>query len=434
LLEQVLAVDSVNADALLLRGALRIDQENYRSAVNDLRSLLRANPENIRAHLLIARAHDQAGDVVLAEDAYRRVLEIDEGNSAATLQLARILVGRDELKDAEEVLTERLVVAPNDVRAARALIAVSLAQDSPGRAEAVARQFSELPGQSAVDNFLLGGIYQSSGEHEKAVAAFTLSLEEQPTAREPLRGMVASLIQLDRSDEAIRYLKQVQNDYPENLYAKTLLGQVLAGSGDAAAAAQMFESTLQSDEAWLPAYTALAGLQSGDVASQIDTYKRGLDAVPGNQELVLLLGTAYERSGEIEEAITSYENALRENPDLPAVANNLAALLADYRTDKRSFERALEYASQFSESDNPAFLDTLGWVYYRLGNYAAALPLLEKSVEAAGQVPVLRYHLGMAYIAVGKDSLAKEQLEIALADESEEFTGVEDAREALAEL
>jgi tetratricopeptide (TPR) repeat protein len=147
-----------------------------------------------------------------------------------------------------------------------------------------------------------------------------------------------------------------------------------------------------------------------------------------------LLGTAYERSGRIDDAIAAYEEILAVTPELPAVANNLAALIADYRTDEASLNQALDLALQFKDSDNPAFLDTLGWVYYRLGDFEEAVPYLEKSVEAAGSVSVLRYHLGMAYIAVGKTMSGKKELEAALANEDATFTGVEEARAALAEL
>ena len=434
LLEQVLSVDSLNSEALLLRGALNIDRKKYKNAVSDLRTLLRSEPENLQAQLLIANAHSQAGDIILAEDAYRRVLAIDPGNVTATLQLARTMVLREKPEDAEDLLRAQLVDNPGEVRFSRALIGLLLNDGNTAAAVDEAARVSELPGKEAIGDFLLGGFYQARGEHELAIAAFRRSLQESPTAREPLQGLVASMVKLDRADEAIDYLKKVQQDNPENLYAKTLLGQVLAGAGNPEEAQKIFESTLASDESWLPAYTALAGLQSGNVASQIDTYKRGLEAVPESQELVLLLGTAYERSGEIEEAIVSYEKALAVNPESPAVANNLAALLADYRTDTKSLEQALELANQFKDSDNPAFLDTLGWVHYRLGNYSEAVPFMEKAVAAAGQVPVLRYHLGMGYIAIEKPILAREQLELALANKDANFTGVDDARSALSKL
>jgi tetratricopeptide (TPR) repeat protein len=434
LLEEVLATDTLNSDALLLRGALKVDKKEYRDAVSDFRSLLRKEPENKQAQLLIARAHNSAGDVVLAKDAYYRVLDMDPMDGSAPLELARILVKEENFESAQKVLRARLKAAPDDTRASRVLIAVLLSQGDNAEAETEAARVAKLPGLEAIGDYLLGGVYQSQGQQEKAVIAFKRSLNEAPGAREPLQGLVAGLVRLERTDEAIAYLTQLTQKYPDNLYAKTLLGQVLAGSGDAVAAEQLLESTLESNEAWVPAYTALAGLQDGNVGAQIDIYKRGLNAMPGSQEMALLLGTAYERSGRIDEAIAAYEEILAVDPELPAVANNLAALLADYRTDDASFEKALKLASQFEDSNNPAFLDTLGWVYYRLGDFDEAIPYLEQSVEAAGKVAVLRYHLGMAYKAVGRSADAKEQLAIALANENADFTGIEDARAAFAEL
>ncbi len=434
LLEEVLAVDTLNSDALLFSGAVKVDKKDYRGAVSDFRKLLRKEPDNKQAQLLIARAHNAAGDVVLAKDAYRRVLGMDAMDGSAPLELARIMVKQDDFDDAEDVLRARLQLEPRDIRASRVLIAVLLAEDLNADAEDEASRVAQLSGQEAIGEYLLGGVYQAQGEQEKAIDAFKRSLERVPTAREPLQGLVASLVRMDRTDEAVDYLNRINAEYPDNLYAKTLLGQVLAGTGDAVAAEQILESTLLSDESWLPAYTALAGLQGGDVGAQIDIYKRGLAAMPGSQELALLLGTAYERSGRIDDAITAYEEILEVYPESPAVANNLAALIADYRTDKESLEKALQLAMQFEDSDNAAFIDTLGWVYYRLGNYSEAVLYLEKAVDAAGQVPVLRYHLGMAYKAAGKPASAKKQLEEALEDEDTSFTGVEDARAALAEL
>lgn len=434
LLEDVLAADSVNAQALTLRAALYLQRSEYRKSVADLREVLRSNPDNLQAQLLLARVHNQAGDTVLAEDAYRRVLAINPLNEVATLELARILVSRSKLEDAREMLEKQLEKSPANLSFARALIGVQLAQELPDDAVAEAKRIASLPGQEAAGNFLLGSVYQTEAMHDKAITAFQAALKTAPTAAEPLRGMVASMIQLKRTDDARSYLADLEKEYPDNLLVKTLLSQVLASAGNPDAGKEMIESALQSDAEWLPGYTTLAGLQSGDLNAQIGTYRRGLEAMPESQELVLLLGTAYEKSGQIEEAIAAYEEALNVKPDSPAVANNLASLLADYRSDENSFRRALTLAEQFSTSDNPAFLDTLGWVYYRLGDYENALPLLEKAVAAAPQVPVLKYHLAMAYLALNKPSLAKEQLESALADKNAVFTGIDDARKALAGL
>ncbi|MDP6694788.1 MAG: tetratricopeptide repeat protein [Gammaproteobacteria bacterium] len=434
LIEEVLAVDSLNSQALLLRGALHSNRKEFGAAVSDLRNLLRNDSENVRAQLLLAQTHTRAGDDMLAKDAYRRVIEMSPNNAIAPIELVRLLVKEKELEQAEEILKTRLKQAPSDITASRSLIALLLRRERYTDAEEEAVRLASIPETQAVGEYLRGSIYQVREQHERALSAFGIALELEPNAREPLQGTIASLIQLERNDEAVAMLESIMEQYPDNLYAQTLLSQVLAGSGDVTAAKDLIENTLSSNEEWLPAYTALAGMQGGDVDAQISIYKRGLEAMPASQELALLLGTAYEREGKYEDAIAAYEKVLEVDSELLAVRNNLAALLADFRKDRGSLERALELAEGLEDTGNPAFVDTLGWVHYRLGNFEEAVPLLEEAVEQAGQIPVLRYHLGMAYLADGKNILAEEQLALATADADLDFIGRREAQNALNEL
>ncbi|MEE4185401.1 MAG: tetratricopeptide repeat protein [Gammaproteobacteria bacterium] len=434
LIDEVLEVDSVNTDALILRGALNYDRDELKDAVSDLRSVLREDPDNQRAQLLLARTHAKAEDYLLAKDAYRRAIGMQPADAQSTLELVRLLVRESELDEAEALLTEQIRATPADLRVTRALVAILLERERFDDALAEARRFGAIEGQEAVGDYLRGGIYQARGQDEAALEAFAASLARKPTAREPLQGYIASLIRLDRAAEARAYLERLGREYPDNLYSRTLLGQVLAGSGDTVAAREVFESTLSANEEYLPAYTALAGLNSTDLGAQIEVYKRGTEAVPDSQELVLLLGTAYERNGQYDDAIAAYEQALESNPGMQAVANNLAALIADFRRDRASLQQALELVSDFADSDNPAFVDTVGWLHHQLGDYDAAQPLLERAVAAAGQVAVLRFHLGMNYYALGKPQRAREHLELATAEGSPDYPGKAEARRVLAEI
>ena len=328
LLNSILETDSMNGEALLLRGALYSEQGEFRDAVADFRNILRVTPDNRRAQLLLASAHAKAGDVLLAKDAYRRTLDSYPNDEIATFELARLLLADDDVDDAEDLLRGRLENAPNDDRAVRVLL--TLLQETGRTDEALeeARQFAALDGKEALGNFLIGNVYLADENYASAADAFRSSLAVVPNAREPLQGLVIALVRDNKSAEAKQYLSDLSAENPDNLLVKTLLGQVLAGEGNESAAAEMLESTLQSDESWLPGYTALAGLQGDDVAAKIDIYKRGLEALPGSQELALLLGTAYERNGRTEDAIATYQNALASDPELPAVANNLAALFS----------------------------------------------------------------------------------------------------------
>jgi tetratricopeptide (TPR) repeat protein len=434
IVEDVLARDPLNANANYLKGTLNFLDANWKGAVANLRNALRQDPNNLRSQWLLARTHFRAGDLLLAEEAYRKLIQNSPINVAASLELARLLVDLKRLENAEEFLSRQIALMPLEVDLSRAMIGILVELERYDDAIAEAERFGATEGNEAVGNYFVGGIYQARGQLDKASDAFRDALEDRPDAREPLQALVSSLAAQDRIDEARDYLQDLTQQYPENLFIKTLLGQVMAVTGDKDAAREIFETTLSNQSAWLPAYAALASLDSGDPQAQIDVYRRGLQASPGNQRMTMLLGSAYERRGEIEKAITLYETALGGNPNMPLVANNLAALLSDYRQDRASFNRALEVARPLVGKDEALLLDTLGWIYYRLGDYQKAQRLLERSVELEPNFAVLRYHLGMTYRAQNKEQLSIEQLRAATEVPEIEYLGREEAEQALAEL
>jgi tetratricopeptide (TPR) repeat protein len=96
------------------------------------------------------------------------------------------------------------------------------------------------------------------------------------------------------------------------------------------------------------------------------------------------------------------------------VANNLASLLLDRRTDKASLKRAQSLAAALRKSQIPQFKDTLGWASYHQGDYKTAVSLSEEAVAALPDQAAVRYHLGMGYIATSQFPKASEQLKKAL--------------------
>jgi len=435
-IDEVLAVDSGNIESLMMHGGLALIDEDYRQAVTDFRNVLRKEPEQERAQYLLARTHLQAGDRTLAKEAYRRVLDINPENSTAAMELAQILFADEQFDEAELILRNRLKVAPTDERASQMLIGLLVNRKNVAGAETEARRLLAAGEPTALGYYLLGGVLQVEEKAPEAKENFRKSLELAPASPEALQGYIAAIAATEGEAAAQSKLEAHISQYPDQLHAQTLLSRIQAGTGDVAGAEQTLMAALEKNEAWLPAYTGLASMQSGDINKQIEIYEQGIEAIPGNQQLGLLLGTAYEREGRIDDAIEMYQGLLEQNPDMPAVVNNLGALIADYRQDEDSLKYALDLVEQaeLDKTDNPAFLDTVGWLHYRLGNFDQAIPYLEQAVDAADQVPVLRYHLGMAYKAVGNKGGALEQLSRAVNETQDDFTGIEDARSALEEL
>jgi tetratricopeptide (TPR) repeat protein len=137
-----------------------------------------------------------------------------------------------------------------------------------------------------------------------------------------------------------------------------------------------------------------------------------------------------DESGRLDEAIAAYQ-AITAPPTLAATAcNELAWLYVTKRNDADSALPIAEQAMQLSPKD-PAILDTLGWALYMKGENDRALTILLRARSGLPGNPTVRYHLGLAFLKVGRKDDARAELEEALAI-SKDFPEAADAAAQLA--
>jgi tetratricopeptide (TPR) repeat protein len=141
-----------------------------------------------------------------------------------------------------------------------------------------------------------------------------------------------------------------------------------------------------------------------------------------------------EHRGNIDAAISRYETFLKASSGPQQVAaNNLAMLLATYKNDRGSLDRARDLTASFSSSENSSLLDTQGWVRFKRAEYAQALPVLERAIARSPDSKIIRFHLAMTELQLGQRDRARSDLEAALSGPGT-FAGAEQARVALAGL
>ena len=200
-------------------------------------------------------------------------------------------------------------------------------------------------------------------------------------------------------------------------------------------AIQALEQGLQAipDDAGLLLNLAAVHAGLGDLDAAAGVYRQGMKAVPDDARFHLGLAGIYERQKKYEDAIVLYDQLLEKSPDNLIAVNNLAVLLSEQRTDEASMTRAKELALRLADSKQPALLDTLGWIYYRAGDYGKAAEVLSGVVEQAPEVGIFRYHLGMTYYKQGDFRAASEILSKAVA-EDQQYDGVEEARRVYEEI
>jgi len=429
-IDAILTAAPDNAEALLSRATFSFLDRQYDAAIADLRTVLRREKSS-EAALLLARAYVGTGDLVVAKDTYRTLLDQDPGNAAAAKELAVLLSDEGDAAAAAEILRAFVAIKPDDAEASAALVQSLLAQRELAAAEAEAKRGLESGAGNALGEQQLGQVLQAKGSNAEALARYRAVLEKDPAQVQALEGLTNILLETGRGAEAIDFLKGYP---PENLEASLLLGKAYARQGDLKAARAVHEQAIAQAPADVRAYVALAALAPTDSREQLAALQRGWQASPGNPTLAIFLGSAYERQGRRADATGVYEKAVAANPGNTMMVNNLAALLLEQGGDKASLARALELAKSLASTGDPLLLDTLGWAYFRNDDFPNAVRTLERAVAVEANNALLQYHLGKAYAAAGNPVSARQHLMLALEKGGDRADFADDARVALGRL
>jgi tetratricopeptide (TPR) repeat protein len=281
-----------------------------------------------------------------------------------------------------------------------------------------------------------GRVRQVRKQYDQARAAYERANSAAPDALEPLVALTQLDLSTGKSEQAKARLVRLIATRPGHPYAHGIVGSVLLAEKDQQAAEREWREATKIKPDWLVPWINLASLKAGqqrrtEAATVLQT---GLTANPRSEQLRLLLAGVLSDDGRTDQAIAEYETILQQNPKSAVAANNLAVLLTDRKGDSKSLVRALALTKDFERTaSNPMFLDTLGWVYTKLGQSDDAVRLLKPAAEKAPGEPVVNYHLGMAYHQAGDKKQAKVYLAKAL-ETGRAFSGADEARTALAAI
>ena len=160
--------------------------------------------------------------------------------------------------------------------------------------------------------------------------------------------------------------------------------------------------------------------------------RKSLDMTPNtdDQEYALyILGSIYERQKRYDLAEETFKKVLSVNPLNSSAANYLGYMLADRGVRLEESVNYIKKAVEL-EPNNGAYLDSLGWAYFKMNRYALAVPHLEKAARLIQNDPTIHEHLGNLYLRMGKPAMAQEEWERALKEWPQAVSSDFDAEQA----
>jgi Flp pilus assembly protein TadD len=238
---------------------------------------------------------------------------------------------------------------------------------------------------------LVAGILHSNEQYDLAIFAFEAIPADQPEALEAEIGRAEAMQAAGRIDEAIAALRETVMAHPRWIEAHTSLGDMLRRNEQFAEAGEAYDG-------------ALALVAHPEQRHWPLFYQRGI---------------AFERSDQWPRAEADFLKALELEPEQPLVLNYLGYSWVEMGTNLAEAQAMIEKAVEQRPKDG-YIVDSLGWVLYRLGNFAGAVEQLENAVELNSVDPVINDHFGDALWMVGRHTEARFQWKRSLSFKPEE--------------
>lgn len=440
IVEEVLADDPSKSAALKLSAGWLIEGDRATDAITALRRALDQDSQDFEAMTLMAQAHQRAGETELAQDMLSLAAEASNYAPEETLRFVRTLIAAERLRPAEDALVRSLRQAPSDISLLQTLGEVYLRMQDWPRAlqvEATLRKTDNERASGLADSLRLQILSRRDGR-DQALAA----LEEIARGSDAgVAAQVALLRERLRSGEretALELANEIVASQPDNPRIKMVLGGTQLALRDYEDAEATYLSITDALPTFENAWVQLIRAQSsqGRLEAASETLDNALEANPDAPNLLWAKATFLERANDIDGAIEIYSAMYERNSGVLVVANNLASLLATYKTDEESLERAFAIARRLRGTEVPPFQDTYGWILHRRGQSEEAIEYLEPAAEGLANDPIVQYHLASAYEAVGRldEAVLAYQRALELAGENDPRPQMELAQSAIERL
>jgi tetratricopeptide (TPR) repeat protein len=245
----------------------------------------------------------------------------------------------------------------------------------------------------------LADLYESVKKPQMAIKVYERMPANSPLKRNAQIQLATNLDAADRSEEAIKILKEVTTEDPKDIEAIMALGNIERGRK-----------------------------KFGDCST---TYSRAIDAMPASGDknswvTYYYRGICEERSKQWSKAEADMRKALDMQPEQPHVLNYLGYSWIDQGINLDEGMKMIKRAVD-QRPDDGYIVDSLGWAYYRIGSYEDAVKNLERAIDLKPEDPTINDHLGDAYWRIGRTLEAKFQWAHArdLKPEAEELPKIE---------
>ncbi|MBN1550046.1 tetratricopeptide repeat protein, partial [bacterium] len=334
-----------------------LQAQRYRAAQEQFEKLLKQDPDNIDLLVNLAKCYEKNNQREQLSNIDKKIAQMNNSNTESRLRLARYYESNNKIDEALRYYRELLTLTPKSAEVLSHLSLLSRKSGNTNDAILFTRQYLAIADKDAEAHRDLGDLYYEQKNYDGALAEYRRALQLDPA----VKGFYK------------RYAEIVIAKGEQNEVIKALSGVVAAGNAD------------------LSTYMTLGLMyqKKKEYIDAIEMYQKALELEPSNFDALTALASCQATSGEVGNAIVSYEQAIMMNPKAVAELKELGDLyLRAMRTDE-----AFKMYQQFftKDSSDQELAVKLGAYSYDKDDYAGAVRYYQLGIKKITPEDAIKY-------------------------------------------
>lgn len=432
-LKKAIKLDPGNAEILNYLGEAYFNQKNYGNAIVYFEKLLKINPYNTSVQNNLLYLYSQIKDKDKIFNFYKNLMNAYPDDRKRALQFAMIALKQKRFDEAQKTLTA--IVQKDSTQLNAYFVLGNLFELKKDTAAALAIYRKILKQEPSFPDALsrLYRIYRSRKDW-KGLEETYLPLVAGDSLRNPQARLILaeSYYFQKKSQEARQLLKPILDDSKYRPAALELLGRISLDKEEYPEAEKYFTALTKEDSenslGWVflsllynrqkkyqesisvlqqalnihsknPDILSLYGStlnQMGKDSLALKPLNKALKINPNDINTLTSLAAVYDKLKMWKNSDSLYEIALKKNPDNALLLNNYSYSLCERGI---RLADALEMAKKAlkAEPDNGAYLDTIGWIYFQMGQYEQARDFIGKALKVRENSEEVMEHMGDVY-------------------------------------
>lgn len=434
-----------------LFGKLLASRGVYKRAAFHYEKALSLNPEKMEVYIGLIRLHqyhkNPASAITVATELCRR----DPSYADGWALLAKLYLSQHQKKRALFPAKRAFDLKSQDPEK---VLIYAIALELNGKSKKAVRLYEILFRLNPTNEELIRkmvNLYRQIGDLKDALA---LLEEAEKNLKDPGPGLIMQqafiLWELKQYEKATKILDSLARDYPDSdrilylaalgkervkkfdkaielyhkiskisayyIHAQYRAARLLETQKKYAEALRIVDTVIASQNERAPDFMAIGAniLAAQDrVGDAVALLKKGVESYSDNIALLFLLGVYYEKNGEQDECIRIMREVIQRDPGHSSAHNYLGYLYAERGENLEEAKTLIKRALELKPNDG-FYTDSLGWVYFKMGQYDKALKLLIEALKLVPNEGVILEHIGDVHKAKNDIKNALEYYEKSL--------------------